>query len=100
MPGPDDGVEDGSDDTGGGEENLCTAAADDPGLPLTEDTLGQTLWDSGLDALSPLTEDPERNGALSGPIGDAGTGTPLEPVTDEVSCAVDLLIDESLGGDL
>ena len=84
----------------GGVQNLCTAAAEDPGLPLTEDTLGQTLWDGGLDALSPLTEDPERDGALSGPIGDAGTGTPLEPVTDEAACAVDLLIDSELGGDL
>ena len=35
-----------------------------------------------------------------GAIGDGGTGTPLEPVTDEVACAVDLLIDEELGGDL
>ena len=72
-----DGVEDGSDAT---TRNLCTAAADDPGLPLTED--------------------PERNGPLSGAIGDGGTGTPLEPVTDEAACAVDLLINESTGADL
>ena len=97
-----DGATDGDDTDcqGGPPENLCTAAADDPGLPLTEDTLGQTLWDSGLDALDPLTEDPERNGPLSGAIGDAGTDTPLEPVTDEVACAVDLLINESTGADL
>ena len=94
-----DGVEDGSDE-GATTRNLCTAAADDPGLPLTEDTVGQTLWDSGLDALNPLTEDPERNGPLSGAVGDAGTDTPLEPVTDEAACAVDLLIDEELGFDL
>ena len=78
---------------------LCTAAGGDPGL-LTEDTLGQTLNDSGLDALSPLTEDPERNGALSGPLGEALTDTPLEPVGDEASCAVDLLLDEETFPDL
>ena len=79
---------------GGNGENLCTAAAGDPGL-LTEDTLGQTLWDSGLDALSPLTEDPERNGVISGPLGTAFEDTPLEVVGDEAACAVDLLLDEN-----
>ncbi|MFL6206193.1 MAG: hypothetical protein ACJ739_12680 [Acidimicrobiales bacterium] len=79
--------------------NLCTGAAGDPGL-LTDDTLGQTLYDSGLDALSPLTEDPERNGAISGPLGDALTDTPLEPIGDEASCAVDLLLDEGTFPDL
>jgi hypothetical protein len=79
--------------------NLCTGAAGDPGL-LTDDTLGQTLWDGGLDALNPLTEDPERNGAISGPLGDALTGTPLEVIGDEASCAVDLLLDENTFPDL
>ena len=63
---------------------------------MTTDTLGQTLWDGGLDALSPLTEDPERNGVISGPLGDALTGTPLEVVGDEVSCLLDLLLDETV----
>jgi hypothetical protein len=95
-----DGLTDGDDpDCQGATVNLCTAAASDPGL-LTDDTLGQTLWDGGVSALSPLTEDPERNGAISGPLGDALTGTPLEPVGDEASCAVDLLLDEGTFPDL
>jgi hypothetical protein len=73
----------------------CTAAAGDPGL-LTTDTLGQTLWDGGLSALSPLTEDPDRNGVISGPLSDALTGTPLEVVGDEVGCLLDLLLDENV----
>ena len=76
----------------------CTAAAGDPGL-LTDDTLGQTLWDAGLQ-IPPLTEDPDANGPLSGAIYDGGNGSGLEPVTDEVACLVDLLIDESTGIDL
>ncbi|MGH2794558.1 MAG: hypothetical protein ACRDKG_09660 [Actinomycetota bacterium] len=92
-----DGLTDGDDPDcqDGGGENLCTGAAGDPGL-LTEDTLGQTLWDAGLDALSPLTEDPERNGVISGPLSDALTGTPLEVVGDEAGCAIDLLLDETV----
>ena len=78
-----------------GAVNLCTAADGDPGL-LTTDTLGQTLWDGGLSALSPLTEDPERNGIISGPLGAAFTGTPLEVVGDEVACLIDLLLDETV----
>ncbi len=77
----------------------CTGEADDPGL-LTEDTLGQTLFDAGLGALSPLTEDPDGDGMLSGAVKGGGTGTPIEVVTDEVGCVVDLLIDAELGGDL
>jgi len=73
----------------------CTAAAGDPGL-LTTDTLGQTLWDGGLSALSPLTEDPNRDGVISGPLSDALTGTPLEVVGDEVGCLLDLLLDENV----
>lgn len=76
----------------------CTAEAGDPGL-LTEDTLGQTLWDAGLQ-IPPLTEDPDANGPLSGAIYDGGNGTGLEPITDEVACAVDFLIDEDTGLDL
>jgi hypothetical protein len=84
---------DGDLDTDG--ENLCTAAAGDPGL-LTTDTMGQTLWDGGISALNPLTEDPERNGVISGPLGDAFTGTPLEVVGDELACLIDLLLDENV----
>jgi len=79
--------------------NLCTGASGDPGI-LTDDTLGQTLYDGGLSALSPLVEDPERNGAISGPLGDGLTGTPLEPVGDEASCLVDTLLDENTFPDL
>lgn len=98
-----DGLTDADDpdcaDDGPGADNLCTGAAEDPGL-LTDDTLGQTLYDGGLSALAPLTEDPERNGALSGPLGEALTGTPIEVVGDEASCAVDLLLDEETLPDL
>jgi hypothetical protein len=76
-----------------GPEQLCVAEAGDPGL-LTDDTLGQTLWDGGLQ-LPPLTENPERNGILSGPLGTVFEGTPLEVVGDEVACLLDLLIDET-----
>ena len=78
----------------------CTAEAGDPGI-LTEDTLAQTLYDAGLSALSPLVEDPDADGPISGAIYDAGNGTALEPLTDEVACLVDLLIDPAaLGFDL
>ena len=72
--------------------NQCTAGTHDPGI-LTPDTLAQTLFDAGLSALAPLTEDPEADGVLSKPIYDGGNGTPLEPLTDEVSCLVDLLLE-------
>lgn len=82
-----------------GETDPCTAEHSDAGL-LTEDTIGQTAWDSGASALTPLTEDPDRDGAVTGPVGEAGQGTPAEVVFDEVTCAADLVIDPSLGGDL
>jgi hypothetical protein len=72
----------------------CTADYGDPGL-LTDDTLGQTLWDGGLQ-LSPLTEDPDRDGIISGPVGTLLEGTPLEVVGDEVACLLDLLIDQEV----
>jgi hypothetical protein len=78
--------------------NLCTGASGDPGL-LTDDTLGQTFFDSGLN-VSPLFEDPEADGPLSGAIYSGGAGTPVEPLTDEVGCLIDLLIDSTAGGDL
>ena len=73
----------------------CTADAGDPGL-LTGNTLGQEIWDGGGDALSPLTENPEHNGVISGPLNDALNDTPLEVVGDEASCALDLLLDETV----
>lgn len=75
----------------------CTAAAGDPGL-LTDDTLAQTLWDSGLSALSPLLEDPDADGPLSGAIRDAGEGQQFEVLTDELGCLVDLPIDPATFG--
>jgi len=75
--------------------NLCTAGSGDPGL-LTPNTLGQEIWDGGGNALSPLTEDPEHNGVISGPLNDALAGSPLEVVGDEGSCAADLLLDETV----
>jgi hypothetical protein len=72
----------------------CTDDYGDPGL-LTTDTLGQTLWDGGLQ-IPPLTEDPNRNGIISGPVGTLFEGTPLEVVGDEVACLVDLLLDETV----
>jgi hypothetical protein len=104
----DDGIDNDGDGLTDGEDpdcqtttpqNLCTGAAGDPGV-LTEDTLGQTLEDAGLGALNPLVEDPERNGAISGPLGEALTDTPLEVVGDEASCAVDLVLDENTFPDL
>jgi len=81
----------------------CTAAAGDPGL-LTDDTLGQTLWDSGL-MIPPLTEDPDRDGAITGPLGDAfqppdGPLAALEPLGDEATCAGDLALDQDALPDL
>ena len=93
-----DGTDADGTDADGTTAGNCTAGAGDPGL-LTDDTLGQTVYDGGLN-VSPLFEDPEANGPISGAVYDGGNGTPLEPVTDEVACAVDLLIDESTGGDL
>ncbi len=45
-------------------------------------------------------EDPERNGAVSGPLGEAfqppaGPLAPLAVIGDEVTCLVDLLLDEN-----
>lgn len=77
--------------------NVCTAEAGDPGLPLTPNTLGQELWDGGFNALSPLVEDPEADGAISSEIHQGGNGTELEPLTDEVACAVDFAIDPETG---
>lgn len=77
----------------------CVGSNGDPGL-LTEDTLGQTLHDAGLGMLNPVVEDPERNGALSGPLGDALTGTPIEVVGDEASCALDMALDEDVFPDV
>jgi hypothetical protein len=86
-------------DPGNPPVNKCTAGTHDPGI-LTDDTLGQTLWDGGLQ-LPPLTEDPEADGPISGAIYGFGNGSPLEPVTDEASCLVDLLLDgPALGIDL
>jgi hypothetical protein len=83
-----------NDDSGGGAADPCSSA----GL-VTDPTLGQTLWDGGLQ-VPPLTEDPYPDGALSGPLSQAADGTPLQPVFLEAGCAVDLLIDGSVGGDL
>ncbi len=96
----DDGVDnDGDGDVDGADSDCpedepdpCTADAGDPGI-LTDDTLGQTAWDGGLQA-PPLTEDPDADGLVTGPVHDGGDGTPLEPVTDEASCAGDLLVDQ------
>lgn len=96
----DDGVDnDGDGDIDGADSDCpedepdpCTADAGDPGI-LTDDTLGQTAWDGGLQA-PPLTEDPDADGLVTGPVHDGGDGTPLEPVTDEASCAGDLLVDQ------
>jgi len=81
----------------------CTAQAGDPGL-LTDDTLAQTLWDSGL-MIPPLTEDPDRDGAITGPLGDAfqppdGPLAALEPLGDEATCAGDLALDQDALPDL
>ena len=74
----------------------CAGEHGDEGL-IGPDTLAQQIWDGGADALTPVTEDPDRNGAISGPLGDAfqppdGPLNALEPVGDEVSCLVDLLL--------
>lgn len=97
-----DGLIDGQ-DPGCVPPDPCTASAGDPGL-LTDDTLAQTLWDSGL-KIPPLTEDPDRNGAITGPLGDAfqppdGPLAPLEVVGDEATCAGDLVLDQDALPDL
>ena len=78
-----------------GVVNLCTADAGDPGL-LTTNTLGQEIWDGDGSVLSPLTEDPERNGVISEPLGTAFEGTDLEVVGDELACLLDLALDETV----
>ena len=88
---PNDGVEDGSDTPA---PTQACVAEEDAGL-LTDDTLGQTLYDGGLN-VSPLFEDPEHNGAISGPLNDALDETPIEVIGDEATCVVDLLIDETV----
>jgi hypothetical protein len=84
------------------DTNTCPPPPADPcssGGLLTDKTIGQTLWDGGLQ-IPPLTEDPDADGVLTGPISKAADGTPLQPVFYEVGCAGDLLIDGSVGGDL
>ena len=96
-PGQEDADNDGTGDAcEDAPENLCTAEAGDEGLS-GGGTIGQQLWDAIGSQASPLIEDPERNGAISGPLGDAfqppdGPLAPLEVVGDEVSCLVDLLL--------
>lgn len=71
----------------------CTEAGGDAGL--AGDPVGQQAWDAGLKA-SPATENPEGNGEVSGRIISGGNGTPVEPLTNEGGCAVDLFVDESV----
>jgi hypothetical protein len=59
---------------------------------LLPDTIGQTLWDGGLQ-IPGLTEDPEHNGILSQPLADLELGL---LGTEEIGCLVDLLIDENV----
>ena len=91
-----DGADTDGTDTDGSTANQCTAASGDPGI-TGGGTIAQALYDGGLSGASPLVEDPEADGAISGEVYAGGNGTPLEPVTDEAACAVDLLIDPSTG---
>jgi hypothetical protein len=71
---------------------------DNPGL-LTNPTLGETLSKAGLDALSPIIDDPEGDdGAVSTPLGDAVGGILGQKAGDDVACAVDLIIEETATG--
>ncbi len=75
----------------------CTADAGDEGL-TGSGTIAWQAWDAGLQ-ISPLTENPKRNGVVSGPLGDAfqppdGPLATLEVVGDELACLVDFLIEE------
>lgn len=93
-----------ADDNGIGDacETQPPPPAADPcstGGLLMDSTIGQTLWDGGLQ-IPPLTEDPDADGPLSGPLSTAADGMPLQPVFYEAGCAVDLLVDSSVGGDL
>lgn len=75
-------------------DDPCSAAAGDAGLS-GEGTIGQQLADNGL-IVSPVTEDPDGNGAVSGAIKDGGEGTEAEILTDEIGCLVDFLVDEEV----
>jgi hypothetical protein len=81
-----------------GAQDVCSGPprGPDAGL-LLPDTIGQTLWDNGLQ-IPPLTEDPNRDGLLSGPLG--GIEKDALGLPPEISCLVDLLVDGSLGIDL
>ena len=91
-----DGTDADGTDADGSATNQCTAASGDPGI-TGGGTIAQALYDGGLSGASPLVEDPEADGAISGELYAGGNGTPLEPVTDEAACAVDLLIDPATG---
>jgi hypothetical protein len=122
---PNDGVEDGSDErchVSGGDEGaeygaLIPEAEVPDSVPLVgrvgplkdasdaldnqrsageQGTIAERYSRGGGDqGFGPLTEDPEGNGVVSGVVRDAGDGTANEPVTNEVACAVDLLILET-----
>ena len=77
-----------TDETDAAAADPCTTEAQDPGI-TGMDTLAQQLYDGGLNAL-PVVEDPDANGTLSSQIYSGGNGTPVEVLTDEVSCALSL----------
>jgi hypothetical protein len=104
-----DGIDNDQDGQTDAEDSDCVeppAAENCTNVPdhglLTPDTLGEELYNALLNALHPLAEDPERDGLLSGPIGDAFNappfaGTPLETIVgDELACLVDLVIDQQV----
>ncbi len=85
-----------SDDTTpppGDTADPCTAAAGDPGI-TGMGTIAQQAYDGGLKMVgSPLIEDPNADGTVTSQIYAGGNGQPVEPLTDEASCAGDLVIE-------
>ena len=66
----------------------CSAAAGDEGL-TGGGTIAQQAYDGGLSAL-PVVQDPDADGPISSQIRAGGDGQPVEPLTDEVACLVNL----------
>jgi hypothetical protein len=77
-----------TDETDAAVADPCTTEAQDPGI-TGSDTVAQQLYDGVLNTL-PVVEDPDANGPLSGQIYSGGNGTPVEVLTDELSCAASL----------
>jgi hypothetical protein len=58
-------------------------------------TIAEELADREL-VVSPLTENPEGDGVISGTIKAAGEGTEAEWLTNEIGCLIDFVVDDEV----